>query len=389
MTATTQSLTLPLSRGPLRRALQVGIGALLAVGVAGAAAAYTATQPTAPIVPGTARVIPGDAAVTVHRGTPVAAADALLRAGDTLTVQRGLAALRTSLGTIYATGGSVIAITSGAPRVTRGDVLVQGKEMVVGMRAASATINGISRVRQGLTLEVDVYRGGAVVRTATDTVGVQRLRRAVVSGNGASLVTIAPLVLNSADKWDRRFLGTAMELDAALSARSRGLTMQVADDGDAVVNKVVAATGFSDLTLLRNEPVGEFVVAAELARAAHLGEQGVLAALKLRSEGASWGLIAIEQGVHTLPAIFDGIDNAVVPVATGTVAQVPAADAPAGTTTPTPAVKLPKVPVTVPKPTSGGTTPVTLPPPAPAEPTNVVASLVEGVDNLLGGLLGH
>jgi hypothetical protein len=45
------------------------------------------------------------------------------------------------------------------------------------------------------------------------------------------------------------------------------------------------------------------------------------------------------------------------------------------------------VPVTV--PTSGGTTPVTLPPPDPQQPTNVVAGLVEGVDNLLGGLLGH
>jgi hypothetical protein len=264
---------------------------------------------------------------------------------------------------------------------------VQGKDMVVGMRAATATINGIARVRQGLTLEVDVYRGAAVVRTVTDTVGVPRLRRAVVSGNGSSLVTIAPLVLNSIDKWDRKFLGTAIELDSALSARSRGLTMQVANDGDAVVNQVVNATGFSDLTLLRDEPVGEFVVAAELARAAHLGEQGVLAALKLRSEGASWGLIAIEQGLHSLPATFDGIDSSVVPVNADSVAKVPTADAPAATTTPTPAVKLPTVPVTV--PTSGGTTPVTLPPPDPQQPTNVVAGLVEGVDNLLGGLLGH
>jgi hypothetical protein len=227
------------------------------------------------------------------------------------------------------------------------------------------------------------------VRTATETVGVGRLRRAVVSGNGESLVTIAPLVLNAADQWDRKFLGTAIELDAALSARSRGLTMQVAGDATDVVNKVVAATGFAPLTLLRNEPVGEYVVAAELARAAHLGNEAVDAALKLRSQGASWGLIAIEQGVHSVPAPVAGLDNVVVPVGTaGSVAQVPTTN----TGAPTPAAKSPSVPlpsVTPPTVPTGTPTPVTVPPAEPQQPTNVVATLVDGVDNLLGGLLGH
>jgi hypothetical protein len=354
---------------------------------AGVAMATNGAHP-APLVPGSARVIPGDAAVTVHRGTPAAATEPLLRAGDTLSVQHGVAALHTSRGTLYATGGSTIAVTDAAPRVLRGDVLVQGKNIVVGTRAASATITGIARVRQGLTLEVDVYRGGAVVRSVSDSVSIIRLRRAVQSGNGSSLVTIAPLVINAADKWDRKFLGTAIELDAALSARSRGLTMQVANGGAAAAGKVVAATG-RDLTLLGTEPVGEFVVAAELARAAHLGDAGIAAALKLRSEGASWGLIALEQGFHALPATFDGLDNVVVPVSAGSVAQVPTVDAPA--TTPTPPVKLPGVAVTIPSNpvTNGGKPTVTVPPAPPAQPSNVVAGLVQSVGDLVGGLLGH
>jgi hypothetical protein len=368
----------------------VGVGALLSIGAVGAGVAMaTNGSHVAPLAAGTARVIPGDAAVTVHRGTPVAAADALLRAGDTLSVQRGVAAIRTSLGTLYAAGGSTIAITDAAPRVTRGEVLAQGRGIVVATRAATATVNGIARVRQGLTFELDVYRGGAVVRTATETVGIPRLRRAVVSGNGSSLVTIAPLVINAADKWDRKFLGTAIELDAALSARSRGLTMQVANGGAAVVDKVVAETGFKDLALLQNEPVGEFVVAAELARASHLGDPGVASALKLRSEGASWGLIAFEQGIHELPATFAGLDNVVVPVGTDEVAHVPTSTDPA--VTPTPGVKLPAVSVTIPANpvTKGGTTTVTVPPAPPAPASNVVAGLVNTVDDLVGGLLGH
>ncbi|HVV38264.1 MAG TPA: hypothetical protein VHC63_16775 [Acidimicrobiales bacterium] len=368
----------------------MGVGALIAVGAVGAGLAVAGGTPAPKVFPGTARIIPGDAAVTVHRGTPVAAADALLRAGDTVSVNQGVAALRTAVGTLYASAGSVIAITSHLPRITRGDVLVQGNDISVAMRAATAEVNGLARVRQGLTLEVDIYRGAAVVHSATDMVGVTRLRRAIVAGNGSSLITLAPLVINPADAWDRKFLGTAIELDAALSARSRGLTMQIANDSADVVTKVIDVTGFKDLTLLQNQPVGEIVVAAELARAAHLGDAGVDAALKLRSEGASWGLIALEQGVHALPPVFAGIDSVVVPVA-NTVDKAVTALPPLDTTPNIPATPTVKVPTTTPKvQVTQPSTVVTTPPVTePAPPTNPVNTLVDGLDNLVGGLLGH
>jgi hypothetical protein len=349
-----------------------------------AAVALAGPRTVTPIAAGTARVIPGDAAVTVHRGTPVAAADALLRAGDTLLVEHGTATLKTASGSLFARAGSTLAITDGAPRVTKGDVLVQGQSFNIATRAATAEINGVARVRQGLSLELVVYRGGAVLRTVTETFGLQDLRRAIVAGaGGPATVTIAPLVLSATDSWDRTFLGNAIELDAALTARSRGLTSLAVGRANDVVGKVVASTGWTNLTALSDQPVGELVVAAELARAAHLGELAVKDALKLRADGASWGLIALEQGLHALPATFAGIDEAAVQMVSPVV-TTPGSLAP--TTVPPAAVNTPHITPT--KPSNVSQPPVTVPPTPPAEPDNLVNGLVDGLDNLLGGLLG-
>jgi hypothetical protein len=347
--------------------------------------AFATTRPEAPLAPGTARLIPGDAAVTVHRGTPVAAADALLRAGDTLLVEHGTATLKTASGSLFARAGSALAITDGAPRVTRGDVLVKGQSFNIATRAATAEINGVARVRQGLSLELAIYRGGAVLRTVTETFGLQDLRRAIVAGaGGPATVTIAPLVLSTTDSWDRTFLGNAIELDAALTARSRGLTSLAVGRANDVVGKVVASTGWTNLTALSDQPVGELVVAAELARAAHLDERAVKDALKLRADGASWGLIALEQGLHALPAALAGIDEAAVQMVAPVVTTPESPLAP--TTVPPATVTTPHVTPT--KPSTVSQPPVTVPPTPPAEPDNLVNGLVDGLDNLLGGLLG-
>ena len=390
MTALTESLTLPLVRGPLRRALQLAIASLFVVGVVTVGVAFATTSKPPTLALGTARLVPGDAAVTVRRATPVAAADALLRAGDTFVVERGIAVLKTRAGEIHALAGSTVAITDGAPRVTAGDVLVLGKGFNVAMRSATAEINGLVRVRQGLSLELEVYRGGALLRTPTETHGVPRFRRAIVTGSGGPFaVTVAPLVLDAHDRWDRKFLGDALELDAVLSARSRGLTMQVAGRGAELMDRVRARTGWTQLTALPDQPIGELVVAAELARAADLGGDGMAAALQLRAEGASWGLIALEQGVREVPPAFDGLDSVVVPVLAPSVVVPLGPDAPSSPATtapsPRPRIKVPAPPIT---PPGNSQPPVTVAPPPTATPSNPVSGLIDTVDGLVGGLLG-
>jgi hypothetical protein len=254
------------------------------------------------------------------------------------------------------------------------------------MRAATAEVNGIARVRQGLSLEIEVYRGGALVRTATQTLGVPRLRRAIVAGRGGpASVSIAPLILSATDQWDRKFLGEALELDAALSARSRGLTMQIAGGGLDLMDQIIARTGWTKLTPLPDQPIGELLVAAELARAANLDDDAMADALQLRADGASWGLIALEQGVHSLPPSIEGLDRVVVPTIAPDVVvplapETKTSPAPTPTTTPTL-----KTRITV--PTVKAQPPVTVPP--EPTPSNPVSGLVDTVDNLVGGLLGH
>ncbi|HUR34010.1 MAG TPA: hypothetical protein VM032_09475, partial [Vicinamibacterales bacterium] len=167
-----------------------------------------------------------------------------------------------------------------------------------------------------------------------------------------------------------------------LSARSRGLTMQVAGGGLDLMDKVIANTGWTKLTALPEQPVGELIVAAELARAANLGDQAMVAALQLRADGASWGLIALEQGVGSVPPSFEGLDRVVVP----TVAPAVRVALTPETPTTTPAGKTRTT-----APTIKTQPPVTVPPEPAAtqKPSNPVAGLMEKVDNLVGGLLGR
>lgn len=384
MTALTQTLLTPLSRGPLRRVIEVWVGALFVLGVLGVGAAFATTRPVAPLAPGTARLVSGDAAVTVHRGTPVAAADALLRAGDAIVVERGVATLKTAAGFLRARSGSSIVFTSGAPRIARGDVLVQGEEAEVAMRAATATVNGIARVRQGLTLEIGVYEGGAIVRTFAETLAVPRFRRAVVAGaGGPATVSVAPLVVDATDTWDRKFLGRAIELDASLTARSRGLTMQIAAGGSDLLDKVLATAAWRELPGLGHQPIGEVIVAAELARAARMSGDAAASALALRADGADWGLVALEHGVRSLPERFEGLDDAVVPVAPSDGAVRPVTVGPTADLSPSgkPAVT---PPTTAPTPN----TPLVAVPVEPEDERGVVVGLIGDLGSVLRGLLG-
>ena len=265
--------------------------------------------------------------------------------------------------------------------------------MSIGAAAADVVVDGTTRLRQGLSLEVGVYRGVATVKTVADSITVQSLRRAVVAGAGGAVQTSEmPLTLDPTDPWDRTLMGDALELDAALNARSRGLTMQVANAAGDVRARVlsIAAAGWGDLSPLSNdEPVGEVVVAAELAKAAKLPGTAIHDALAARSDGASWGLIAISHGVRSVPARLATIDDNVVPavaavVKVSAIPVIPVQSVPANTpATPTTPKLLP--PALPELPTDPATPPVT---DGPLLPDNPVQGLVDVVGGVLHGLLG-
>lgn len=348
--------------------------------------AFATARPDAPIAPGTARLVPGDAAVTVHRGSLTAAEDAPLRSGDSLTVESGIAIIETAKGRLFARPGTALTFDGLIPRITKGDLLIDGKKLTIATEAAKVFVDGLGRVRQGLSTEASVYNGTAKVNTVADTLKVPALRRVVVAGTGAAtLDATLPLVLSNTDSWDRRFMGPALELDSALTSRSRGLTMQFADASEMLRDQVISqAAGYEDLTVLAaHHAVGEVVVAAELARATK--ETAVFAtSLAERAEGASWGLIAYAQGVRELPDTLPGIYETAVPVVT----QVPVVTT---TTVPVPTqnknIRIPQ-PTTPPAPVDPdlpSTTPTTQAAPVVVNPLGPVVS---GLGSILNGLLG-
>jgi hypothetical protein len=277
----------------------------------------------------------------------------------------------------------------------RGDVLVVAKGFEIATRNASAVVDGITRIRQELSVEFGVYRGSAAVHTFDRDINVPVLRRAVIAGSGgATSMSTRPLSLDATDLWDRQLLGTALELDVALSSRSRGLTMQVAGRGDEVVSKVLAATGWRDLTSLGQEPVGEVVVAAELAKFVGGGADVARAALRLRDEGASWGLVAVANGLRRPPRAFPEVDAVAVPVfgeprlVTGYVTAVSSAPTTIVAGSTIPKVKLPLTTPTT-APGTGGSVVNVVPVQQDPPIVDPIGTVVRGVGNVIGGLLGN
>lgn len=338
------------------------------------------------MAPGTARLVPGDAAVTVHRGSPTAAADAPLRSGDGLTVVRGTAIVQTATGRLLARSGTTINFGDTSPRIVRGDVLAIGNHMRVATQPANLLVDGVTRIRQALSLEVGAYDGETSLSTANDKYSLDALRRIVIVGAGGSTSGRSlPLALDSTDTWDRQYLGVAIELDRGLNERSRGISLQAEGSGAAVKSQLASLlSGWNELTALGDNAVGEAVVAAELATAAKLDESGVRELLMWRADGAPWGLIAYQLGMTGMPNELPGVDEtavAAVPVTSVTTTPKPV-------TTPTTSLSGPRF--TVPgagpvKPAPSPTTTTTAPEPVVVDP---LGGLVNGLGNVLGGLLG-
>lgn len=385
MTATIETSSRA-SRRLFRRGIAFGVGAVFCLGALGVGVAYATSRPEAPLAPGTARLVPGDAAVTVHRGSPTAAADAPLRSGDELTVSRGTAIVQTTTGRLLARVGTTLKFGDTSPRVVRGDVLAVGEHMRVAGQPAQLVVNGVSRIRQGLSLEVSAYNGVTEVHTPSQDYELNALSRVVVAGVGGSASgRTSPVTLNAADAWDRQYLGVALELDRALNERSRGISLQADGTGAGVKARLLnVLSPWSDLIPLGDTSVGEAVVAAEVATAAKLDQEHLREMLLWRADGTPWGLIAFQLGLTQAPAELPGVDETAVPEP---VVVTPLAPATPPTTMAPPVVEGPRV--TAPngpaKPTPTTTTPTTSVEPPVVDP---VGGLLTGVGNLLGGLLG-
>ncbi|MBV9412228.1 MAG: hypothetical protein JO148_11570, partial [Acidimicrobiia bacterium] len=235
-----------------------------------------------------------------------------------------------------------------------------------------------------------------------------------------------PLDYRADNPWDRRYLGDAIDLGDELQARSDGFTFQLASgEGHTagfyrqLLPDLENEQAFTQALLTPDMSPGDTLIGAAIAVQGKDGSfldrwQSVFG---FHSQGARWGLVALDQHVTRDPllsTVDDALGRRPGGVSTALAAPAPTPVAPPSLLSPPQT----SVPAASPSGGSGGgsgsgtggggggkpsppTTaapgPVILPPllnPPPPSPTttvppsNPVGGLIQGVGNVVGGLLG-
>jgi hypothetical protein len=352
-----------------------------------------------------------------------------VRAGDKVRVVSGEAELQLPRrARLLLRRGSQVVVGQ-QPSLTMGDVVAEVSDEPLTIRSAGSSVTarkGATRIRGGLALTAGVYSGSARVQSAGSSLDVRALRQAAVASYGVVPAAASALEYSETDPWDQRYLGVAIEISRELQAKSDGFSSQLrAGEGltpgfytvllpDLPSRALTSCPAALDGSLGEGRRPGEVLVGTTLALQ---GRSGTFAsrckeAFAFRDDGATWGLVALDQNVRSLPLIRERLVSAFgrLPaeatiaalgpasggdrsVAVGPSAAVeprapastPAtAPAPSGPTTPTPA---PVVPTPVPE--TPAVPPVTpLLPPVPDPSGGALEPVVDLVGGLLGGLLG-
>jgi hypothetical protein len=337
--------------------------------------------------------------------------DTEVRTGDAVTLREGT-------GRIELGGGTVLELRAGVgddedtelvmgpqPLLEEGDLLVETTQRFV-LAAGETTLelrDGAARVSRAIVLEVASYDADVHLDSAGQERDIPGLREMQVPAEGLPPDEPRPFEYEPDNPWDRRFLSDAIELGDRLESLGDGYTANLdADDGRTVAFFRAILPGLLDevdLTpelLGRGRPPGETLIGAAIA---DLGRRGTFAerwqaVFSFRDAGASWGLVALDQGVDRgslLDAVTEAVESTELAIApptttgggggggTGTSAGGAGGAGPAATTPTT----RPRTP----------TTPTTRPPPPPVEETSdgllppLLGPIVDPVTDLLSGLV--
>jgi hypothetical protein len=252
-----------------------------------------------------------------------------------------------------------------------------------------------------------VYRKSVTVASAGRRIEAPALRQVDLAAPGLLPARPLPLAVSASDEWDRRFLGDAIDLGRDLQQQSAGFSAQLsatgttADDYRRLLPGLDSVDTFDD-TLLRTglAAPGERLVGAAIAL--H-GTRGAFAdrwhaAMSFRSDGADWGLVALDNGVTSEPVLDDlelaisrfaaRLEVAVRPI-TRTTAPPPVTP-PAAPPDSSPEPTIPPAPTPEPEPETPES-PVQLPDLNTGVPIldALVDPLVATVNGVLNGLLGR
>ncbi|HET7490129.1 MAG TPA: hypothetical protein VFJ85_19555 [Acidimicrobiales bacterium] len=373
----------------------------------------------------------GRVEVSVDRGSRVLAAgrgEALqvltgrhrLARGAQLKVLSGSATVKVGDATLEVRSGSEVDL--GDPvRLVAKDLLVTSGAIPLRVRVADSevSVDGVARLTRDLAVSAATYKGTTTVRSAARALRVPALRQVDVPSLGVLPATPEALNYSTSDAWDRRYLSTAMELSDQLESRSKGFT-RLLRPGEGrtpgfyrLLLPALENQPAFDEALLDDRPPGDTLVGAAIVVNGTRGSfaerwEGVFG---FRAEGATWGLVAVDQGLDAVGGLVGSLDKAIgahdygfeQASARPAVSPPAPAVAPVDTTPPPPATpaKPPATPTTTPPRSTPPTTApplVTLPtippliesPPAdqPGLLTPLLTTVTNTVDTTLGGLLG-
>lgn len=250
------------------------------------------------VVEGAVRLIRGDSSSLVRSNSQVAVGDRIL------VDPGGIAELRLASGRLFELWEAEVEIVEDT-RLTlrRGNLLadLEGPGTVDAENVTVSSRNAAFRVDRALSTRVGVYEGNVVLTRPGRSLALPRLRQAIVAG-GILPRSEKPLSITYTDRWDRRFLQEAIDLDIRLQNFGRGLESQLgARSGLEFFTAVMPGT---DVTFLLPHGASR---RSDVLIGMAIALEAVVDPLRLQSlfdgvfglwnDGASWGLIAYERGV--------------------------------------------------------------------------------------------
>ena len=195
-----------------------------------------------------------------------------------------------------------------------GDVLAitGSSELTVSVGDIGVVVRGAAQVSRGRSVVVSTYTGSADVTVAGQSLTIPALRQAVVPASGPVPPSTTPVVYDAGDAWDLRYLGDAIALGNELDARSQGFSAQLgpsdgrtADFFRRLLDPLTQQPSFTDGSLAGDRPAGETLVGAAIAVEGSMGtfDERWTEVFVFRDQGASWGLVALDQGVARSPLV--------------------------------------------------------------------------------------
>jgi hypothetical protein len=333
-----------------------------------------------------------------------------VRAGDRIRVRQGTAQIRLAGGhTLELRLGSDVEFPApgtsapAKPVLMAGDFLVTSGDVPFALTTTGAdlAVTGVARVSRGVALLVATYQGSAVLRAGGSSITIPALRQAALPATGAFPARPAPLEASPSDSWDQRFLSDAIELGNQLAARSQGFTAQLGPTEGRTATffrglfpRLAAEPAFDASLVSSSRLPGETLVGASITLEGTRGTfaERWAAVFGFHDDGASWGLVALDQGVSRVP-LLQTVEAAIAQSPATFAQNQPGTGTPSLPTTPGSASPATTVPVsstttTVPKGRGTGPTTTTTAPPTttttiPSGPLNTGSPLVDNTVNSL------